>query len=72
MADKATSAARKEMIVVFVSSTVSETESKYERDHHHEIMMDCGIDITKARFVCFNGANSMSGETSDLQRHYQK
>ena len=34
-------------------------------------MMNCEINITKTRFVCFDGANSMSGEKGGVQRHYQ-
>ena len=32
--------------------------------------MNCGIYITKTRFVCFEGANSMSDEKSGVQERY--
>ena len=34
-------------------------------------MMNCGIDITKTRLVCLDGANSMSGEKSSVERRYR-
>ena len=82
-ADKATSAARKEMMGVFIGYfdevlkffmldfislvSVSSTKSEILIEKIKEIMMNCGTDITKTRFVCFNGANLMNGEKSDVR-----
>ena len=85
--DEATSFARKEMMGVFISSfdessksfmldfislvSVSSTKSEILMEKLKEIMMDCGIDIKKTRFVCFDGTNAMSGEKSGVQRRYR-
>ena len=34
-------------------------------------LINCLTDITKTRFVCFDRANSMSGEKSGVQRCYR-
>ena len=86
-ADEATSAAWKEMMGVvigyfdevlksliwdFISLvSVSSTKSEILIEKIKEVMMNCGIVITRTRFVCFNGTNSMSFEKSGVQRHYQ-
>ena len=86
-ADEATSAAWKEMMGVvigyfdevlksliwdFISLvSVSFTKSEILIEKIKEVMMNCGIVITRTRFVCFNGTNSMSFEKSGVQRHYQ-
>ena len=86
-ADAATSAARKGMIGVFIGYfdevsksfildfisllSVSSTKSEILIEKVKEIMTNCGIDITKTRFVCFDRANSMSGEKSGVQRRYR-
>ena len=85
--DEATSFARKEMMGVFISSfdessksfmldfislvSVSSTKSEILMEKLKETMMDCGIDIKKTRFVCFDGTNAMSGEKSGVQRRYR-
>ena len=82
-ADETTSAARKEMMGVFIGYfdevsksfvldfisrvSVSSTKSEILIEKIKEIMMNCGTDITKTRFVCFNGANLMNGEKSDVR-----
>ena len=86
-ADEATSAARKEMLGIFLSyynevtkkleldfiSLVSVPSTKSETliDKIKEILEDRGIDITKTRFTCFDGTNSMSGEKNGVQRRYK-
>ena len=87
LADEATSTVQKEMMGVFIGYfnevlksflvdfislvSVSSTKSQILIKKIKEIMINCGIDITKTRFVCFEGANSMSGEKGSVQRHYQ-
>ena len=62
----------KSLIWDFISLvSVSSTKSEILIEKIKEIMMNCGIVITRTRFVCFNGTNSMSCEKSGVQRHYQ-
>ena len=86
-ANEATSAARKEMMGVFIGYfdevskflmlgfisliSISCTESEILIEKIKEIIMNCGIDITKTRFVCFDGPISMSNEKNRVQRRYQ-
>ena len=48
-------------------SLVSSTNSEILIEKIKEIMMNCGINITKTRFVYFDRANLMSGEKTALQ-----
>ena len=50
--------------------SVSSTNSEILIEKIKEIMMNCRSDITKTRFVRFDGANSMSGDKSGVQRRY--
>ena len=77
-ADEATSATRKEMIGSYISyfnenseslcldfltlQSISFTKSEVIIDKIKEISSERGIDISRTRFVCFNGTNVMSGE----------
>ena len=86
-ADEATSAARKEMMGVFISYfdeetktpnvefvslvTVSSTKSEVLMDKMKEILKDREVDIVNTRFVCFDGTNSMSGVHHGVQRRYR-
>ena len=83
-ADEATSAARKEMMGLFLSAydegtnkvvvefvqitSVSSTQSAILMDKVRDIMTENGLDIEKTRFSCLDGTNSMSGEHTGLQR----
>ena len=86
-ADEATSAARKEMMGLFLSAydektkkvvvefvsitSVSSTQSAVLMEKVCDIMRDNGIQIEKTRFSCLDGTNAMSGEHSGLQRRIQ-
>ena len=48
-------------------SLVSSTNSEILIEKIKEIMMNCGINITKTRFVYFDRTNLMSGEKTALQ-----
>ena len=83
-ADKATSAARKEMMGLFLSAydeekkevviefvsiaSVSSTKSEVLMDKVQEILLSNNIDISNTRFSCLDGTNAMSGEHNSLQR----
>ena len=83
-ADEATSAARKEMMGLFLSAydetskkvvvefvslaAVSSTQSAILMDKVREILSENNIDISKTRFSCLDGTNAMSGEHTGLQR----
>ena len=82
--DEATSLARKEMMGLFVSThdeknkrvvvefvsiaTVSSTQSAILMNKVRNILSDNNIDISKTRFSCLDGTNTMSGEHTGLQR----
>ena len=86
-ADEATPAARKEMIGIYISyfednsksfcldfltlQSISSTKSEVIIDKIKEVSSERGIDISRTRFVCFDGANAMSGEKAGVQRRYQ-
>ena len=58
----------KSFVLDFISLvSVSSTKPEILIEKIKEIMMNCGTDITKTRFVCFNGANLMNGEKSDVR-----
>ena len=59
------------MLDVISLVSVSYTKSEILIKKIKEMMMNCGINITKTRFVCFDGANLMRGEKSGVQRRYQ-
>ena len=59
------------MLYVISLVSVSYTKSEILIKKIKEMMMKCGINITKTRFVCFDGANLMRGEKSGVQRRYQ-
>ena len=62
----------KSLMLDFISLvSISSTKSEILIEKFKEIMMNCGNDITKTRFECFDGANSMSGEKSGVQRRYR-
>ena len=77
-ADEVTSASRKEMIGIYVSSfdensklfclhfltlqSISSSKSKVIIDKIKEVLSERGIDISRTRFVYFDGTNTMSGE----------
>ena len=81
---EATSAARKEMIGLFLSaydeeekeltlefvSIASIASTKFEvlMDKVQEILLNNNIDVSNARFLCLEGTNPMSGESTGLQR----
>ena len=61
----------KSFMLDFISLvSVSSTKSEILIEKIKEIMIHCGIN-TKTRFVCFDRANSMSGEKSGVQRRYR-
>ena len=86
-ADEAASAARKETIGIHISyfdtnsksfcldfltlQSISSTKSKVIIDKIKEVLSDRGIDISRTRFVCFDGTNAMSGEKTGVQRRYR-
>ena len=82
--EAATSAARKEMMGLFLSvydeerkdvvtefvsiGSVSSTKSEVLMDKVQEILLNNNIDISNTRFSCLDGTNAMSGEPTGLQR----
>ena len=82
--EAATSAARKEMMGLFLSvydeerkdvvtefvsiGSVSSTKSEVLMDKVQEILFKNNIDISNTRFSCLDGTNAMSGEPTGLQR----
>ena len=83
-ADKATSAARKEMMRLFLSAydeeekevtlefcsiaSVASTKSEVLMDKVQERLLHNNIDISNTRYSCFYGTNTMSRERTGLQR----
>ena len=62
----------KSFMLDFISLvSVSSSKSEILLKKIKEIMMSCGIDITKTKFVCFHRANLMNGEKSGVQRRYR-
>ena len=85
-ADESTSAARKEMIGIYISyfdknsksfsvdflmlQSISSTKSKVIIDKIKEVLSEWGINISRTQFVCFDGTNAMSSEKTGVQRRY--
>ena len=85
-ADEATSAARKEMIRIYVSyfdknsksfsldflmlQSISSTKSKVIVDKIKEVLSERGINISRTQFVCFDGTNAMSSKKTGVHRRY--
>ena len=84
--DEATSATRKEMIRTYISyfeknsksfcldfltlHSISSTKSKVIIDKIKEVLSERDIDISRTRFVCFDGTNEMSSEKTGVQQRY--
>ena len=84
-ADESTSAARKEMIGIYISyfdknsksfsvdflmlQSISSTKSKAIIDKIKEVLSEQG-NISRTQFVCFDGTNAMSGEKTGVQQRY--
>ena len=82
--EAATSAARKEMMGLFLSvydeerkdvvtefvsiGSVSSTKSEVLMDKVQEILFKNNVDISNTRFSCLDGTNAMSSEHTGLQR----
>ena len=85
-ADEVTSAARKEMIGIYISyfnensksfcldflmlQSISSTKSEVIVVKIKEVLSEQGTDISRTQFVCFDGTNAMSGEKTGVQRRY--
>lgn len=83
-ADEASSASKKEMLGIFCSYfdenkkefhidfislvEVSSTKSEIVMDTLEKVLRERDVDITKTRFCCLDGTNSMSGQHSGLQK----
>ena len=60
---------KKEVVIEFVSiASVSLTKSEVLMDKVQEILLNNNIDISNTRFSCLDDTNAMSGEHTGLQR----
>ena len=60
---------KKEVVIEFVSiASVSSTKSEVLMSKVQEILLNNNIDISNTRFSCLHGTNAISGEHTGLQR----